>query len=76
MMAPSKCPAALDGEDGTVQGLAHINIRPRKARNRPLVVVDLFDEDIEYQRPKGTMATGIQNKRNALKTSSMLLTKA
>jgi len=34
-MNPRRCPKALDGELGTVQGLAKIITNPNNERNRP-----------------------------------------
>ena len=73
IIAPSKCPAAVEGDDGTVQGLIQIKTTPEKAKRRPREDAFLSGDDIEYQRPKGTIATGIQNRNNATSISSMPL---
>ena len=32
-MNPNKCPIADEGDDGTVQGLTHTNMKPNKDNN-------------------------------------------
>jgi len=75
MIAPSKCPAAVEGEEGTVQGLRQTNTIPAKAKKRPRIGEDGRGEDMEYQSPNGTIETGIQNSKNAWSISSMPLPK-
>ena len=64
-MAPSKCPAAVEGDEGTVHGLMHTITIPTKARNRPNVLRWSLEEERKVHTPKGTTATGSQNNRKA-----------
>jgi hypothetical protein len=65
MIAPSKCPAADEGDEGIVQGLKQIKMIPAKAKTRPRKGEDWLGDDMEYQSPIGTMETGIQNSKSA-----------
>tara|TARA_B110000902_G_scaffold184153_1_gene208458 strand:+ start:471 stop:842 length:372 start_codon:yes stop_codon:yes gene_type:complete len=75
MIAPSKCPAADEGEEGTVQGLRQTKTIPAKAKKRPRREEDWRGEDMEYQSPNGTIETGIQKSKNAWSISSIPLPK-
>lgn len=70
-MKPNKCPASLDGDDGTVQGESKSPASPKKARQRPNARPMVSLEESEIQTPKGTSTVGSQNQRAASAIASI-----
>lgn len=68
MIKPNKCPTALDGDEGTVQGLNKTKLKPVIVNSLPMF--GNFDA-LEIQNPKGINATGSQNNIAAWNISSI-----